>query len=172
MEQQVVGNLAHSIPGRMRLRIASEHRVPLTFARLKSLLVELPGIRNVEENSSTGSVLILYDPAVLPPGNLLRLGTEFGLDGCDAARAAMPSGQQGMSAFNPADLWRGAKGRVDHEVSHAVSDALLYTIASLVGGAASAAVGWSGRLGAIGAPAAIYFLRKASGGGGAPPGKR
>ena len=52
----------HAIPGRARVRIDSLKRNPVVARRLSERLANLPGMRRVEANALTGTVLLLYDP--------------------------------------------------------------------------------------------------------------
>ena len=51
----------HAIPGRARVRIDSLKRNPAVARRLSERLVNLPGMRRVEANVLTGTVLLVYD---------------------------------------------------------------------------------------------------------------
>ena len=60
-------------PGRIRLRF-KELKDKTTAALVNARIKETPGITTVEVNSLTGSILVEYDPRVLPPEQLLELG--------------------------------------------------------------------------------------------------
>ena len=53
--------VVHAIPGRARVRIHSLKRNPAVARRLSERLANLPGMRRVETNVLTGTVLLLYD---------------------------------------------------------------------------------------------------------------
>jgi hypothetical protein len=53
--------VVHAIPGRMRLKVADVREHPTLAGELQQRLVSLPGVRQVEVNPRTGSVLILYE---------------------------------------------------------------------------------------------------------------
>jgi hypothetical protein len=62
-------------PGRVRLRfkeLKDRAFAALVCGRVK----ETPGITRAEVNPLTGSLLIEYDPALLPPEKLLELGRQ------------------------------------------------------------------------------------------------
>lgn len=52
--------IVHAIPGRMRLKVGDVRENPTLAGELQRRLTSLPGVRTVEVNSRTGSVLILY----------------------------------------------------------------------------------------------------------------
>lgn len=53
--------IVHAIPGRMRLKVADVRENPTLAGELQQRLTSLPGVRTVEVNARTGSVLILYE---------------------------------------------------------------------------------------------------------------
>ena len=59
------------VPGRIRLRF-KELRNSAAAELAKARVKETPGITNVETNPLTGSILIEYDPAILPVEKLLE----------------------------------------------------------------------------------------------------
>ena len=63
------------VPGRVRLRfkeLKDNTAAEMARARIK----ETPGIKSVEINTVTGSVLIEYDPAILPTEKLIKTGKQ------------------------------------------------------------------------------------------------
>lgn len=60
-------------PGRVRLRL-KELKNPLVAAAVKKRLDSVAGIVNVEVKFMTGSLLIEFDPSVLPPEELFSKG--------------------------------------------------------------------------------------------------
>jgi copper chaperone CopZ len=60
-------------PGRVRLRFR-ELKNAATAALAKARIGETPGVTAVEVNAITGSVLIEFDTAILPPEKLLETG--------------------------------------------------------------------------------------------------
>ena len=67
--------LVSFVPGRIRLRFKELKESPAAenaMARIKGT----PGISRVEINPLTGSILIEYDPAVLPTEKLLETGKQ------------------------------------------------------------------------------------------------
>ena len=61
------------IPGRIRLRF-KELKESAAAESAKARIEETPGITKVEINRLTGSVLIEYDPAILPTEKLVESG--------------------------------------------------------------------------------------------------
>jgi hypothetical protein len=53
--------IVHAIPGRLRLKVADVRENPTLASELRQRLTSLPGVRTVEVNPRTGSVLILYE---------------------------------------------------------------------------------------------------------------
>jgi hypothetical protein len=54
--------VVHAIPGRVRLKIISLRDNPELAREIRARLAGLQGIRRVEANPLTGSLLVLYDP--------------------------------------------------------------------------------------------------------------
>jgi Cu2+-exporting ATPase len=70
--QQLLFSVAHSIPGRLRLRIENAFR---DFRRVVSsldALIDLPGVHSVRVNAWCAAVVIVYDPTVLESETLLE----------------------------------------------------------------------------------------------------
>jgi len=55
-------SIVHHIPGRLRVRIPKSHRNPRLFRELQEFVQNLGGVRQVEINPATGSILVHYDP--------------------------------------------------------------------------------------------------------------
>ena len=62
----------HTIPGRIRLKVAQVRDNPTLATEIQQRLISLDGVRQVEVNARTGSVLILYDAARLASAESLR----------------------------------------------------------------------------------------------------
>lgn len=69
--------LAHSVPGRLRLKVPSMRGDQAYFERLGAVLSQRAGVDAVVINAATASVLIGHDG--LDAGELGRLGEEAGL---------------------------------------------------------------------------------------------
>ena len=54
-------DVVHAIPGRARVRIQALRGNPVVARRLQERLALLPGMRRVEANPVTGTLLLLYD---------------------------------------------------------------------------------------------------------------
>lgn len=68
--------IVHAIPGRIRLKVASIRDNPPLAGELQQRLVSLQGVRKVQINPQTGSVLILYEAAAFAsPEALPELAT-------------------------------------------------------------------------------------------------
>jgi hypothetical protein len=65
--QAAEASVAHDSPGRLRLKVPERRGDLAFFARLGAALAEAPGVRAVETNARTGSLLILHDGAHRPP---------------------------------------------------------------------------------------------------------
>jgi hypothetical protein len=64
-----IASLAHQSQGRSRFRISSRRGDAAYYERVRVLLSQLPGVRNLEVNPRTGSVLVEHR---LDPDDLLR----------------------------------------------------------------------------------------------------
>jgi copper chaperone CopZ len=64
-------DLAHHLPGRLRLRSALLKGNTRAAAQAQRQLAEIGGVRSAGANPSTGSVLLEYDPEVIPPTKLI-----------------------------------------------------------------------------------------------------
>jgi Heavy metal associated domain 2 len=60
-----MSHYVHSIPGRLRVRSAAFRNHPENAKTARSLLGDLEGIRSVDANLITGSLLIRYDDQVV-----------------------------------------------------------------------------------------------------------
>ena len=60
----------HYVPGRLRLRAAELKTDPAKLEAFCAELGAVPGVRSVTPRRLTGSIVIEYDPAVLPPDGL------------------------------------------------------------------------------------------------------
>ncbi|MCS6786422.1 MAG: heavy-metal-associated domain-containing protein [Thiobacillaceae bacterium] len=55
-------DVVHFIPGRVRLRAAGLKGRPQLAQQLQAAFAAVPGVKSIEVNTLTGSVLITYDP--------------------------------------------------------------------------------------------------------------
>ena len=62
-------------PGRIRLRL-KELKKNAVAENVKTRISEVPGITGVEINTVTGSILIEYNPAILPTETLVETGKQ------------------------------------------------------------------------------------------------
>ena len=54
--------IAHQVPGRIRMKIPSAKGNPEQLEEYKQTLSLIPGIEQVEVNPDTGSIVLKYDP--------------------------------------------------------------------------------------------------------------
>lgn len=62
------------VPGRIRLRVPRGSRRGNGLARIQMVFENVEGIRNIDINPSTGSVLITHDPNIIDSEDLIGLG--------------------------------------------------------------------------------------------------
>lgn len=66
MRRELKGvTVVHALPGRVRLKIPRVKENPELARQAQEKLSQVPGIKEVEANPATGSLLILYDLAML-----------------------------------------------------------------------------------------------------------
>ena len=53
----------HHVPGRLRLRVPSARRDPALLDSIRERLARAPGATAVDANSTTGALIVQYDPA-------------------------------------------------------------------------------------------------------------
>ena len=63
--------IVHIMRGRMRLRIDAVKGKPRLAEQVRVQLMGVPGIRRVEVNSRTGSILLIYEPLALGSADFL-----------------------------------------------------------------------------------------------------
>jgi hypothetical protein len=82
--------VVHHIPGRLRVRLPRAQRDPRVLADLRDFIGGLGGVRCVEVNPATGSILVHYHPESQGEiQSLLRQGQEQALIGLDAPSELM-----------------------------------------------------------------------------------
>jgi hypothetical protein len=64
--------VVHSMPGRLRLRFARGEAEPRSVEALLERVRRQPGVRSARFNPGSGSIVVEYDPSMLPPAALLR----------------------------------------------------------------------------------------------------
>jgi len=64
--------IAHAIPGRVRLKVARVRQDGAFAGKLRQRLASITGVQQVDVNARTGSVVILYDAALLGASASLR----------------------------------------------------------------------------------------------------
>ena len=68
----------HDIPGRLRVRITAVRGNPSLGNQLEELLTNTWGITGVSVRTTTGSVIITYDPEILNANRILNFLAEHG----------------------------------------------------------------------------------------------
>lgn len=72
--------VVHAVPGRIRVKVSKVKENPTLAGEIERQLSTIQGIRRVEANPVTGSVLVLYDPGAMTSLNpLLALSETFPL---------------------------------------------------------------------------------------------
>ena len=88
----------HHVAGRLRLRgdVLKEH--PARLDRICRNLAALPGVRSATANSVTRSIVIYYDPLVLPPDAVRRTLQQCGVTMDEGGGAGVPGWAEQVSA--------------------------------------------------------------------------
>lgn len=68
----------HVLEGRLRIKVPEVKRSPLKASEVVSALQRNAGIRYAHANPTTGSVLVLFDPNVITPEQIIRTLQELG----------------------------------------------------------------------------------------------
>jgi len=63
-------DLAHHLPGRLRFRSADLKGNARASEEARRGLAQIAGVTSVTVNPSTGSILLEYDPKVIPPSKI------------------------------------------------------------------------------------------------------
>lgn len=92
--------VVHALPGRIRLKIGQLQQNPALAGELRTQLAGIPGVRLVEVNPVTGSVLVLFEPPEGAPADSIRfLSTawpaRFGKLDVQAVEAGLGGGGNG-----------------------------------------------------------------------------
>ena len=62
----------HVLHGRLRIKVSEVKRQPQQAAEAEQALRQLEGVREVQANPTTGSVLVLFQPEVVSPEHIVR----------------------------------------------------------------------------------------------------
>lgn len=81
------GAVVHVVPGRVRVKLERDELAADSGDELRSALLAMPGIREVQLNRRTGSLVIRYDPAELDAPELIELARAANLLALDALAA-------------------------------------------------------------------------------------
>jgi hypothetical protein len=105
--------ISHSAYGRTRFRVASKRRENAFFARIAERLRRLDGVRQVEVNAATGSVLVHHQ---LPLDELTRQARQDSLFHVDnAPTERLSDGARRQFAMLDGGISRLTEGRLDLE---------------------------------------------------------
>jgi hypothetical protein len=116
--------VVHAIPGRVRLKIISLRDNPELAREIRARLAGLQGIRRVEANPLTGSLLVLYDPEEITSLESLFTLSEAlipslpGLDLGDIAQCLEHSGNGANSNSSLAGGFSTALGALNARVGN------------------------------------------------------
>jgi hypothetical protein len=87
-----VSSIASSIPGRLRLRHVALRHVD-RLAQLRAAVATWPGVQTLTANPTTGSLLVMYYPAVLSEAQARQRGEAAVTSLLPRTRGATPSAQ-------------------------------------------------------------------------------
>jgi hypothetical protein len=65
MQEDRIATVVHTMPGRLRVRLSRSLGTPETLGSVAESLSQVPGVRHVQVNPVSRSVLLLYDPQLL-----------------------------------------------------------------------------------------------------------
>jgi hypothetical protein len=83
-------DLVHHLPGRLRLRSAALKHDVRAIEHRRRQLTGISGVTSVEANPSTGSILLKYDPTVVPPANVVEMLASCGITARPVTEGAEP----------------------------------------------------------------------------------
>jgi hypothetical protein len=63
----------HDVPGRLRVKIAEIKKNPSVGIQIHELLEKIPGTTSLSIRSTTGSVIVTYNPQILNPDRILSI---------------------------------------------------------------------------------------------------
>jgi copper chaperone CopZ len=110
----------HSIPGRLRVRSRAFRNRPQITRTARSLLGDLEGVRSVDANLTTGSLLIRYDERIVSSTQVLSaLAAEGWIEQVPSPKPSLQ-----MAAPKVAGSWR--------RLANGLSDALPDLIADVI----------------------------------------
>ena len=82
--------IAHHLPGRVRLRSPSLKGALRAGEEARRYLAQIEGVTSVTVNPCAGSLLLRYDPAVLPPEKVIEVLSAHGYFPAAAEEGAGP----------------------------------------------------------------------------------
>ncbi len=106
--------IVHAIPGRVRVRLDRSLRSPVFMHTLVDALSQVEGVRRVQANPSTGSLLLLYDPQLLSLEQLYQAARAADVTLVIPATPAAPDSAGELTTL--AQRINSAIGRLDQTV--------------------------------------------------------
>ena len=125
-----MSNYVHHIPGRVRIRVKDVKQNEARASSLKRMIESAEGVKSVEINTLTGSVLIRYDTATTDSSSLLgRLGVSH--------EPQIPIRRATPSVPSPAPLQNAigkavAKAVISYAAEKAVERSVLMLLAAVL----------------------------------------
>ncbi len=77
--QEAHGQVISDTPGRLRIRLRRPHRRSGLMQQAQTRLEERPGVQQVETNTTTGSMMVRYDPGTASVDDLLAILKDAGI---------------------------------------------------------------------------------------------
>jgi hypothetical protein len=101
----------HHVPGRLRIRVAELKRDTERAETVRNAVAIAAGVKSVEVNAITGSLIVYYDATALNASALLALIGEH----CDVrhGRAVQPEGAHLQSKVAEAVFWYALEKMVE-----------------------------------------------------------
>ena len=118
--------IAHHIPGRLRLRSAAMKHNDYVCEWARRKLAEIEGVTSVTANSCTGSLLLQYDTAAVPPSSVAAVLASRGI----TTRLAVDEGKS-SSAEMHAEVMRALKIWVVNALAERLAFALIGALVPL-----------------------------------------
>ena len=87
----------HVLHGRLRIKVSEVKRQPQQAAEVEQALRQLDGVREVQANPMTGSVLVLFQPELVSPEHIVRTLQSLGCLSSMESPASQASFGQDMS---------------------------------------------------------------------------
>ena len=115
-----MSHYVHSIPGRLRVRSRAFRNHAENAETALSLLRDLEGVRSVDANLMTGSLLIRYDAGIVDPARLL--GALLARGWIEQLPSPKPSPR--LAAPKVAESWRRVAGSLSEALPDMIADVI------------------------------------------------